>query len=91
MQFDHVAWRSERAYIHDITRGGAVEIVSEMPGTLTIIGRGVSQRQAVEQVIAEASRQGLPLRGLPDTSDYAGVRESVDTYCAVTWSTDNAR
>jgi len=85
MQLDHVAWRSERAYIHDITRGGAVEVVSEMPGTLTIIGRGVSQRQAVEEMVAEASRQGLPLNGLPDVSDYAGGRESLDTWCAATW------
>ena len=90
MQFDHVAWRSERASIHDITRGAAVELAREMPGTLTIIGRGVSKRQAVEMVIEAASRLGLPLHGL-DASDYAGGREARDTWCAATWVDDAAR
>lgn len=91
MRFDHVGWRSERASIHDITRGAAVDFVREMPGTLTIIGRGVSKRQAVEMVIEEARRLGLPQRGLPDAFDYASGREARDTWCAATWVDDAAR
>lgn len=83
MIFDHIAWRSERAYIHDITRGGSVEVVSEQEGTLTIIGRGTSRKEAVEQVQSEATRRGLT--GAPNPTDYPGVRESLDTWCAATW------
>ncbi len=84
MQFDHVAWRTERADIHDTNRPVTVEVVEEMPNTLTIIGRGPSKRQAVQQVQKEATRRGL--EGAPDPLDYPGTRDALDTWCAVTWS-----
>lgn len=80
MQFNHIAWRTERADIGG-PRPVGVEVVSEQPGTLTIIGRGTSSRQAFRQVEAEAMRQGLPV---PQT-DGLGQSTDRDVWCAVTW------
>lgn len=91
MQLDHVAWRSERADVLDLQRPVGIEVLEEAPGSLTIIGRGPSQKQAVLQVHEEAARRGLPQEELPNPSDYSGVRDRFDIWCAATWSTSDGR
>lgn len=80
MQFDHIAWRTERADIGG-PRPVKVEVLSEQAGTLTITGRGTSSRQAFSQVSAEAARRGL----LVPQQDGLGQNTDLDVWCAVTW------
>jgi hypothetical protein len=84
-KFDHIAWRSERANIHDKDRPVGIESLSEQPGTLTLIGRSPDQRQAFDQVVAEAKRQGLTQDGLPDRTDFSQGGDRFDHWCAATW------
>lgn len=86
MVFDHVAWLSERADVLDPNRPVGIEVLSEMPGTLTIIGRGPSKRQAVEEVYKEAERRGLPTSELP-SREGSRLRDTLDIWCAATWVT----
>jgi hypothetical protein len=85
MQFDHIAWRSERANIHDKKRPVGIEVFSEQPDALTIIGRSADQRQAFDQVAAEAARRGLPHEGMPDRADFSQGVDRFDHFCAATW------
>lgn len=85
MQFDHIAWRSERANVHDKERPVTVEI-EEAAGALTIIGRAPSARQAFDLVVGEAARRGLPIDALPDRTDMRQGIEPLDMWCAVTYA-----